>query len=596
MKTPTLILAAFISFLILPATPVHADAITLSVPGEYSTIQAALNQAALLLQNNPGNSYSVLVEPGTYSETITLKSNIPLRGRETARTIISGGGSGSLMTANGVTGVSVRNFTFQQAGIGILSTGNATITITNNVFSLGTSGTAVQVQGAPSTEVINNSFLRNGIAVYRDSNAGTTVKIINNIFSNNVVNISQDFLDETNITYNDFHLGTGPIGSNAIPNTIVLDPNPQFVAAAGTGTLDLHLQAASPCIDAGDPTINDAYVIPPAATNRSDMGAYGGPYADTIPYPVAGLASSVTATTPYDITLTWQANTAYTIAGYRVYYGTTAGPPYNGTDAAEGISPVAVTTASAVLSALSPTSAQPAAPVLNVPLPRDQTLDLTWSKVPGATGYQIHWGTLSTAENSRDVGDVASYKLGGLTNLQTYLIAVSALSQATYYVTVTAYDVSGQTLSPGLSHESVFAPEQKVGLGPVQESALSNEVSGLPEKLVAYPDLPNTGCFIATAAYGSLNALPVRVLREFRDRRLMTNGPGRALVRWYYRVSPPLANSLNEHPQWKPVVRAALGPVVLAAVVLTRAPWTAVLVIPAALLVIHRLRLRRKAS
>ena len=42
-------------------------------------------------------------------------------------------------------------------------------------------------------------------------------------------------------------------------------------------------------------------------------------------------------------------------------------------------------------------------------------------------------------------------------------------------------------------------------------------------------------CFIATAAFGSRQERNVRVLREFRDRRLLTSKTGRAFVRWYYR-------------------------------------------------------------
>jgi hypothetical protein len=70
------------------------------------------------------------------------------------------------------------------------------------------------------------------------------------------------------------------------------------------------------------------------------------------------------------------------------------------------------------------------------------------------------------------------------------------------------------------------------------------------------------GCFIATAAYGSYLHPKVRLLREFRDTWLMTNGPGRAIVRLYYRLSPPLAATVSRHAALRLAVRYVLAPVV----------------------------------
>jgi hypothetical protein len=70
------------------------------------------------------------------------------------------------------------------------------------------------------------------------------------------------------------------------------------------------------------------------------------------------------------------------------------------------------------------------------------------------------------------------------------------------------------------------------------------------------------GCFIATAAYGTPMADEVEILREFRDEYLLTNPVGQALVDLYYRVSPPIAEFITEHPCLKPIVRAGLVPAV----------------------------------
>jgi hypothetical protein len=69
-------------------------------------------------------------------------------------------------------------------------------------------------------------------------------------------------------------------------------------------------------------------------------------------------------------------------------------------------------------------------------------------------------------------------------------------------------------------------------------------------------------CFIATAAYGTPMAEEIQILREFRDEYLLTNALGQALVDVYYRVSPPIAEFITEHPSLKPIVRAGLVPAV----------------------------------
>jgi alpha-tubulin suppressor-like RCC1 family protein len=78
----------------------------------------------------------------------------------------------------------------------------------------------------------------------------------------------------------------------------------------------------------------------------------------------------------------------------------------------------------------------------------------------------------------------------------------------------------------------------------------------------ALEEEPAPGCFIATAAYGTPMAEEIQILREFRDEYLLTNPLGQALVDLYYRVSPPMAEFITEHPSLKPIVRAGLLPAV----------------------------------
>lgn len=67
-------------------------------------------------------------------------------------------------------------------------------------------------------------------------------------------------------------------------------------------------------------------------------------------------------------------------------------------------------------------------------------------------------------------------------------------------------------------------------------------------------------CFIATAAYGTPMAQEVQALRQFRDTSLLPTSAGTALVEFYYKVSPPMARFIGEHPCLKPVVRGLLLP------------------------------------
>jgi hypothetical protein len=59
----------------------------------------------------------------------------------------------------------------------------------------------------------------------------------------------------------------------------------------------------------------------------------------------------------------------------------------------------------------------------------------------------------------------------------------------------------------------------------------------------------------------------IQILREFRDEYLLTNPLGQALTDLYYRVSPPMAEFITEHPSLKPVVRAGMAPAVAMSVV-----------------------------
>jgi hypothetical protein len=109
--------------------------------------------------------------------------------------------------------------------------------------------------------------------------------------------------------------------------------------------------------------------------------------------------------------------------------------------------------------------------------------------------------------------------------------------------TVTALDAAG--------HESYTSQPVEVTLPTSGETSGGDGGSG-----------KGGGCFIATAAYGSAMEPHVQLLRNFRDRYLLSVEPGRGLVRLYERYSPPLAARIAEDKRLRAWVRMMLYPVI----------------------------------
>jgi hypothetical protein len=139
-------------------------------------------------------------------------------------------------------------------------------------------------------------------------------------------------------------------------------------------------------------------------------------------------------------------------------------------------------------------------------------ITLEWDPVthPDLAGYMVYYGTYGgDYDESVDVGNWTSVTIEGLEE------------DVTYHFAVTAYSVYGE------------------------ESEYSNEVC----LNCATGDTTDGsgGCFIASAADGFRMAEEAKILRNFREKLLLTNPLGRAFVRFYCKISPPLADSLSGH-------------------------------------------------
>jgi len=68
----------------------------------------------------------------------------------------------------------------------------------------------------------------------------------------------------------------------------------------------------------------------------------------------------------------------------------------------------------------------------------------------------------------------------------------------------------------------------------------------------------SSGCFIATAVYGSYDADEVMVLRRWRDRGLYSSEIGKRFISFYYRVSPSIASWIRDRLLIRILVRKLL--------------------------------------
>ena len=161
-------------------------------------------------------------------------------------------------------------------------------------------------------------------------------------------------------------------------------------------------------------------------------------------------------------------------------------------------------------------------------------ITLAWDRNPESNiaGYKVYYGSESGAySNVIDIGSYTSCTISGLE------------AGETYFIVATAYDTSGD--------ESTYSGEIAYT---VPANSAVNDSSG--------SDGGGAGCFIATAAYGSYIEPDVMVLREFRDKYLLTNPAGRAFVRFYYATSPPIARYIAKHETLRVITRWALTPLV----------------------------------
>jgi hypothetical protein len=540
----------------------------------FTTIGGAISFA-----NPTTSSDSIVILPGTYSEQtpIVFKDNLPIRGVDTSSTVIQSNGAGPLFSGSELSNISLSNVTLDLvSGTGIQAT-NSTLNLTNNIFR--GNGTPIVVQNTARVggTIDHNTFFQYTTAV----SSNVDLVITNNIFYGTGTSIALAVLPGTlnftqfaSVNNNDFFNNQIPANNfyfdnssqpafiahdTNIPNLTITNADPLFVHPTDTDQtkLDYHVMQGSPTLGTG------------TGTPGSDMGAFGGSGADTIPFPVeivslATISPQTTARISWTQNLAWNVTNTVAPGSYDITYqlNTASTTTVN-------VPAPALTTDIPGLAATPPT---PGAPILAPAGFADQTLILTWMPGVNATSYTVHVrDTVTGIQSDIPVGNVNTLTVPGLVNGRNYDVWITPYAQSVYTFAVFVRDNSGGPFQPGVAHESMSSPVRSLTVGAPQAGPDSNTITAFPEPIAALPNLPNSGCFIATAAFGYYSAPQVQILRDFRDRYLLTNRAGRAFVAWYYRYGPIGAEFINAHPWTKPAVRIALLPFIGAALFMIKA-------------------------
>jgi predicted outer membrane repeat protein len=177
-----IIAALFLTAFLVLST--YASAATITVPGDYPTIQGAIDAA------NPGDT--VQVAPGTYYENLLIDKDLTLQGDDPDTTIIDAGGSGHVISVSSGVMAAISSLTITGGSSnygGGIYTDNGTLTISNSTFSGNSAsryGGGIYTDSGPLT--ISNSTFSSNSAIWGggaiNTNSGTLIISIST-FSDN---------------------------------------------------------------------------------------------------------------------------------------------------------------------------------------------------------------------------------------------------------------------------------------------------------------------------------------------------------------------------------------------------------------------------
>jgi len=161
---------------------------TINVPGDYGTIQEAVDAANAgdVILVAPGNYADVTHDPGDGIMTaVIMRSDITLRGSGQTQTILDADSTGRFIHCEGVTGVTIRNLRIRRAfaeifGAGILAKDQSSVDIVDVTFEDCGDGAIISLNSTTQIQTctFNNNLAKQGGGISIELGSTTTTRPI----------------------------------------------------------------------------------------------------------------------------------------------------------------------------------------------------------------------------------------------------------------------------------------------------------------------------------------------------------------------------------------------------------------------------------